>query len=136
MIDMTLGEIAALSGGVWTGEAALLNAHPAKIVTDSRDAGEGSLFIAFRGEHTDGHRYIPDVWKRGALAVLCEEKGAAGEGRIVVEEVFAAPADESLDACASAFAHVAGGCSPKARRLMLAVCREIAQSDRTLDEET
>ena len=90
MIDLTLGEIAALSGGVWTGEAALLNAHPAKIVTDSRDAGEGSLFIAFRGEHTDGHRYIPDVWKRGALAVLCEEKGAAGEGRIVVEEVFAA----------------------------------------------
>lgn len=52
-----------------------------------------------------------------------------------LEEVFATPADESLDACASAFAHVASGCSPKARQLMLAVCREIAQSDRTLDEE-
>ena len=52
-----------------------------------------------------------------------------------LEEVFATPADESAEACASAFAHLAGSCSPKARRLMLAVCLEIAQSDRTLDEE-
>ena len=52
-----------------------------------------------------------------------------------VEEVFATPANESTEACASAFAHLADSCSPKARTLMLAVCREIAQSDRTLDEE-
>ena len=52
-----------------------------------------------------------------------------------LEEVFATPADEGAEACASAFAHLAGSCSPKARKLMLAVCREIAQSDRTLDEE-
>ena len=52
-----------------------------------------------------------------------------------LEEVFATPADEGAEACASAFAHLAGCCSPKARKLMLAVCREIAQSDRTLDEE-
>ena len=52
-----------------------------------------------------------------------------------VEEVFATPANESTEACASAFAHLAGSCSPKARTLMLAVCREIAQRDRTLDEE-
>ena len=52
-----------------------------------------------------------------------------------VEKVFATPANESTEACASAFAHLAGSCSPKARTLMLAVCREIAQSDRTLDEE-
>ena len=51
-----------------------------------------------------------------------------------LEEVFATPADESAEACASAFAHLAGSCSPMARRLMLAVCREIALSDRTLDE--
>ena len=40
-----------------------------------------------------------------------------------------------VEACASAFSHLAGSCSPKARRLMLAVCREIAESDRSADEE-
>ena len=52
-----------------------------------------------------------------------------------LEEVFATPADESTAACASAFAHLAGSCSPKARKLMLTVCREIAESDRTTDDE-
>ncbi len=79
-----------VSGGVWQGDPALLDARPTNIVTDSRDAGEGSLFIALRGEHTDGHRYIPDVFRQGALAVLCAEEGAPGEPRLVVPDVMTA----------------------------------------------
>lgn len=90
MITLTIGEIAAITGGVWTGDKASLSVYPRAIITDSREDAENALFIAFRGEKTDGHRYIPDVLAKGACAVLCEEKGAEGEKRIVVDEVFAA----------------------------------------------
>ena len=59
MIDLTIEEITRSAGGEWLGDPALLSARPADVVTDSRDAGRGSLFIAIRGERTDGHRYIP-----------------------------------------------------------------------------
>ena len=51
------------------------------------------------------------------------------------EEVFTAPADESAEAFASTVAHLAGGCSQKARKLMLAVCEDIARSDHAPDED-
>lgn len=85
--DLTIGEMLRACGGVWQGEEALLSCCPANVVTDSRDAVEGSLFIALHGERTDGHKYIPDVLKKGALAVLCSEE-APGEPRLVVGDVM------------------------------------------------
>jgi UDP-N-acetylmuramoyl-L-alanyl-D-glutamate--2,6-diaminopimelate ligase len=41
--------------------------------TDSRQAGPGSLFIAVKGTHTDGHKYIPDVIAAGTTAIVCED---------------------------------------------------------------
>jgi UDP-N-acetylmuramoyl-L-alanyl-D-glutamate--2,6-diaminopimelate ligase len=41
--------------------------------SDSRKAGPGSLFIAVKGTHVDGHRYIPDVIAAGATAIVCED---------------------------------------------------------------
>lgn len=38
---------------------------------DSRQIKRGDLFIAIKGAHVDGHRYIPEVVKAGAGAVLC-----------------------------------------------------------------
>lgn len=43
------------------------------VVLDSRLLLEGYVFIATRGEKTDGHRFIPSVFEKGALAVVCEE---------------------------------------------------------------
>lgn len=40
---------------------------------DSRQIGKGDLFIAIKGEHVDGHRFIPAVAQAGAGAVLCTE---------------------------------------------------------------
>jgi len=42
------------------------------VVIDSRAAEPGSLFIALRGEHTDGHLYLGDAFTRGARAALAE----------------------------------------------------------------
>ena len=90
MIELSLRDILRSADGRWTGEENLLELHPENVVTDSRQAGPGSLFIAFRGERTDGHKYIPDVLKKGALAVLCEEPGQDSEPRIIVPEVMTA----------------------------------------------
>ena len=39
---------------------------------DSRAVEAGALFVATRGTQTDGHRFITQAIKRGAVAVLCE----------------------------------------------------------------
>ena len=42
------------------------------ICTDSREAGEHSLFLALRGEKVDGHSYILNALANGCTCVLCE----------------------------------------------------------------
>ncbi len=41
-------------------------------VIDSRLAGPGCLFVALRGERHDGHDYIPEAIRRGAVAIIAE----------------------------------------------------------------
>ncbi|HEY6539494.1 MAG TPA: UDP-N-acetylmuramoyl-tripeptide--D-alanyl-D-alanine ligase, partial [Ktedonobacteraceae bacterium] len=40
---------------------------------DSRQVGQGDLFIAIKGARFDGHRFIPDVARTGAGAAMCVE---------------------------------------------------------------
>lgn len=51
--------------------------NPAQIFPEaqhtSRMVGAGDLFVAIRGAHTDGHRFIADAVRAGAGAVLCME---------------------------------------------------------------
>lgn len=44
-----------------------------KVTNNSRECGEGSLFVAVRGFETDGHKYIGSAVANGAVAVLAEE---------------------------------------------------------------
>ena len=48
-------------------------AEYAGLVTDSREAYSHCIFLALRGEHTDGHRYILSAAERGARCILAEE---------------------------------------------------------------
>ncbi len=59
-----------------------------QLVIDSRKTEAGDLFVPFRGEHTDGHRFIPMAYELGAAACLTEDSEAeapAGRGLILVE---------------------------------------------------
>lgn len=42
------------------------------VTHDSRQAGAGSLFVAIRGLTMDGHKFIEDVMRRGAVGVISE----------------------------------------------------------------
>ena len=70
MIPMTLAQIAALTGGRLSDPGAADVLVDGPVVTDSREAGPGSLYVARIGEHADGHLYTPDAVARGAVAAL------------------------------------------------------------------
>ncbi len=72
MIPMTLRDVAMLAGGSLhpdtDGVGALVVDGP--VVTDSREAAAGSLYVARVGEHADGHGYAGAARDRGAVAAL------------------------------------------------------------------
>jgi UDP-N-acetylmuramoyl-L-alanyl-D-glutamate--2,6-diaminopimelate ligase len=43
------------------------------VTVDSREAGEGDVFVALAGLKTDGNRFIADAVRRGACAVVSEK---------------------------------------------------------------
>jgi UDP-N-acetylmuramoyl-tripeptide--D-alanyl-D-alanine ligase len=57
---------------------------------DSRLVQPGQLFVALRGEHVDGHDFIPAAIEAGAAGVLCarphEAATARGVGQLVVHD--------------------------------------------------
>ncbi|MEU0031369.1 UDP-N-acetylmuramoyl-tripeptide--D-alanyl-D-alanine ligase [Streptomyces sp. NPDC006335] len=68
MIPFSVGEIASVVGGTFTGDGSVTVTAPA--VLDSRRAEPGGLFVAFAGEHVDGHDYAEQAGRAGAVAVL------------------------------------------------------------------
>jgi len=47
------------------------------IAQDSRKVMPGSLFVAVRGFHSDGHQFIPQAVQRGAAAIVAEEPASS-----------------------------------------------------------
>lgn len=69
--DLTLGDVARLLFGI---ELPTTQAERAiaETVIDSRAAAQGSLFVALRGERTDGHLYLGAAFEQGAIAAIAE----------------------------------------------------------------
>ncbi|MEV5338204.1 UDP-N-acetylmuramoyl-tripeptide--D-alanyl-D-alanine ligase [Streptomyces sp. NPDC052676] len=88
MIALSLAEIAEVVGGQTYDipDPSVLVTGP--VVRDSREAGPGSLFVAFVGERVDGHDFAPQVVAAGAVAVLGSRP--VGVPAIVVDDVQAA----------------------------------------------
>lgn len=49
------------------------NVEISDIVSDSRLATEGMMFVAVRGVNVDGHKYIPQLEGKGLAAIVCEQ---------------------------------------------------------------
>lgn len=67
--NVTLGKLARVVEGKLRGDE---NATVVDVTHDSRDAGDGSLFVAVRGELLDAHKFIPQVIQQGAAGILSE----------------------------------------------------------------
>jgi len=67
--SITIGETAKALNAEFTGDG---SAQVADVTHDSRQAHNGTLFVAIRGLTMDGHRFIDDVMRRGAAGVISE----------------------------------------------------------------
>ncbi len=85
MIPMTLGDLATATGARLVGGDATVLVD-GTVTTDSRDCGPGSLYVARRGEHADGHDFAPAAAEAGAVAVL-GERPVEGVATLVVDDV-------------------------------------------------
>lgn len=80
MIELSASEVAFLVEGSVTGiedpNVTTLDA----VVTDSRQVTPGSLFVAIRGENSDGHDHAEAAIAGGAHAVLAERELCGSDG--------------------------------------------------------
>lgn len=99
MIALTLTEVAQVTGGSVevpddVDPDTLVVDGP--VVTDSREAGPGGLYVARVGEQADGHDFVASAVERGAVAALVS-RAVTGVPCVVVtdpEEAFGALARE------------------------------------------
>jgi len=106
MPDLRLGDVLRACNGMLHG--ARLDPTWARevrfssVVTDSREAVPGSLFVALRGERADGHDFVGEATRRGAAgAMVSRVPSGAEELRIpliIVEDTL-----KALGALASAY---------------------------------
>lgn len=74
MKNMTPCRIAEVCGGIYHGTKETGIREIESITTDSRQAAEGCLFVAVKGERVDGHDFIPSAFEKGAACVVCERE--------------------------------------------------------------
>ena len=73
MKALTIKEILESCGGEFFGEEKHLNTQVTSIVTDSRKATKDSMFVAIKGERSDGHKFVAGTYENGAVCALVEE---------------------------------------------------------------
>lgn len=98
-MNLKVSEIAEMCGGrlVGSGENTVTSFY-----TDSRETTPGKMFVPIRGENTDAHRFIPQVFASGAAATFSEEPLDAPAGDVVYVENTRAHCKRSRNAIASA----------------------------------
>ncbi len=89
MIALSLAEIAsAVSGRVHQGPSGATDSTVVSgaVETDSREIVPGGIFVAKRGEATDGHLFAPSAVERGAALLIVERVLDLPVPQIVVED--------------------------------------------------
>ncbi|MBE0009870.1 MULTISPECIES: UDP-N-acetylmuramoyl-tripeptide--D-alanyl-D-alanine ligase [unclassified Arthrobacter] len=73
MIELSAAEIAAITRGALTPAAAARQTLAVTSVSvDSREVKAGGLFVAKTGDTADGHQFVPQAFRNGAVLALVE----------------------------------------------------------------
>jgi UDP-N-acetylmuramoyl-tripeptide--D-alanyl-D-alanine ligase len=87
VIEVTLAEVAGMTGGELTGAGDV--PVSGKVTLDSRAVGPGDLFVAVAGERVDGHDFLGAAAAAGAVGALATRPDAALP-TVVVDDPVAA----------------------------------------------
>lgn len=91
MKNLTLENIANACGGILICKSNELKVKEiSDIVTDNRKVTEGSMFIAIKGNRTDGHNFINSAYESGALCVIAEKDIKSDKPYIIVDNSLVA----------------------------------------------
>ena len=66
------------------------------ISTDTRKIDKNSLFVPFKGENFDGHKFIEDAFEKGAICALSNERLHGSKPVILVEDTRQAFCDLAM----------------------------------------
>lgn len=88
MIELSLDEVARMIGATLVGDGAAR--ITGDVVTDSRLAVQGSLFVALRGESTDGHLFVRAAAELGAVAAIVERPVESSIAQFIVRDSLSA----------------------------------------------
>ena len=90
MIELSLAELAvAVNGQIYRGDPSVRISGLSS--TDSREISPGDIFFAKLGANDDGHRFLAEVFSKGAaLAVVSEPSDSIDIAQIVVSDTVEA----------------------------------------------
>lgn len=74
MKGMTLRAMTQAVNGIYHGNGEDYDKEITAITIDSRKVTEGGLFIAIKGERSDGHDFIGQCFEKGAVCVISEKE--------------------------------------------------------------
>ena len=72
-MTLTLRELSKIAHVGIRNQDALRRKKITGVSTDSRSIAAGNLFIALKGPNFDGHKFLGDVFRKGALAAIVEQ---------------------------------------------------------------
>ncbi len=92
MMKLSLAKLAALFANDLpvAEQAKYQNQYFQGISTDTRTLQPGQLFIALEGENYDGHLFVEEAQKKGAVAAVVKRKSAASLPQILVSDTVQA----------------------------------------------
>lgn len=74
MKGMTLKAMTEAVNGIYHGSSDNLEKEITAVTIDSRTVCEGGLFVAIKGERSDGHDFIGQCFEKGAACVISEKE--------------------------------------------------------------
>lgn len=83
MKTMTVSRAAAICGGRLTQYS---DAPIGRAIIDSRQVQPGDMFVAYRGENVDGHRFIAKALEAGAACCLAEYLPEGVSGPVILAD--------------------------------------------------
>lgn len=131
-LAQALAWVGGRSFGHWQGDARFEG-----VSTDTRNIGQGDLFVAIRGETFDGHRFLEAARQSGAVAAVVDRPDDTVDlPQLVVEDTInalAALAAGNRDLSSARFVAVTGSSGKTTVREMVAAI--LAQMGKTLATE-
>ncbi len=76
-------KIQECTGGRWVVKPTSGNSIPVGASIDTRELSKGQCFVAYVGEHTDGHGYLLDAKNLGASMCVVTDAGRVPEGFLI-----------------------------------------------------